>query len=95
MLRYLLILALIAIVARAFWRIVDGVVEGMRGAPTPSGRTPVAGVPMERDPVCGTFVVRERAITLGTGDHRVYFCSAVCRDKYRAPRHGSGQARQA
>jgi YHS domain-containing protein len=84
MLRYLLILVLIAIVARAFWRIVDGVVDGMRGGPPPSGRTPVAGVPMERDPVCGTFVVRERALTLGTGDRRVYFCSAVCRDKYRA-----------
>jgi hypothetical protein len=84
MLRYLLILVLIAIVARAFWRIVDGVVDGMRGGPPPSGRTPVAGVPMERDPVCGTFVVRERALTLGTGDHRVYFCSAVCRDEYRA-----------
>jgi hypothetical protein len=84
MLRYLLILVLIAIVARAFWRIVDGVVDGMRSGPPPSGRTPGAGVPMERDPVCGTFVVRERAITLGTGDHRVYFCSAVCRDKYRA-----------
>jgi len=86
MLRYLLILVLIAFVARAFWRIVDGVVEGMRigPPPSPSGRSPVAGVPMERDPVCGTFVVRERAITLGTGDRRVYFCSAVCRDKYRA-----------
>jgi YHS domain-containing protein len=95
MLRYLLILVLIAIVARAFWRVVDGVVEGMRGGPAPPGRTRVAGVPMERDPVCGTFVVRERAITLGSGDRRVYFCSAVCRDKYEAPRHGSGQARQA
>jgi YHS domain-containing protein len=84
MLRYLLILVLIAIVARAFWRIVDGVVEGMRGGPRPSGPTPVAGVQMERDPVCGTFVVRERALTLGTGDRRVYFCSAVCRDEYRA-----------
>jgi YHS domain-containing protein len=91
MLRYLLLLILVAIVARAFWRIVDGVVEGMRG-PAPAGRTPVAGVQMERDPVCGTFVVRERAITLGSGDRRLYFCSAGCRDKYRAPRPGSGQA---
>ena len=92
MLRYLLILVLITIVARAFWRVVDGVIEGMRGGPAPPGQTPVAGVPMERDPVCGTFVVRERAVTLEAGDRRVYFCSAVCRDKYRAPRRGSGQA---
>jgi len=40
--------------------------------------------PMERDPVCGTFVIRERAVTIGSGDRRVYFCSDVCRDKYRA-----------
>jgi hypothetical protein len=83
MLRYLLLLILVAIVARAFWRIVDGVVEGMRG-PAPVGRTPAAGVQMERDPVCGTFVVRERAVTLGSGDRRLYFCSAGCRDKYQA-----------
>ena len=43
MLRYLLLLILVAIVARAFWRVVDGVAEGMRGA-APTGRTPVAGV---------------------------------------------------
>ena len=92
MLRYLLILVLITIVARAFWRVLDGVIEGMRSGPAPPGRTPVAGVQMERDPVCGTFVVRERAVTLGSGEHRVYFCSAVCRDKYQAPRHGSRQA---
>jgi hypothetical protein len=103
MLRYFLILVLIAFLARAFWRVFDGIVEGIRGGPMPSGRTPVPGVPMERDPVCGTFVLRERAIALGAGDQRVYFCSAVCRDKYQAPRrgsgqaprHGSGQARQA
>jgi hypothetical protein len=83
MLRYLLLLVLIAIVARAFWKIVDGVMEGMRGAP-PSRKAPVPGVPMERDPVCGTFVVRERAISLGAGDRRVYFCSVRCRDTYQA-----------
>lgn len=82
MLRYILLVILIAIVARAFWRVVDGVVDGMR--PSPPAGTPAAGVPMERDPVCGTFVVRARAVSLGSGDHRVYFCSAVCRDKYRA-----------
>jgi YHS domain-containing protein len=90
MLRYLLLLILFAIVARAFWRIVDGVLEGMRGAPPHAGRaatsaTPATpGVPMARDPVCGTFVVRDRAITIGAGDRRLYFCSAACRDKYQA-----------
>ncbi len=86
MLRYLLLLILFAIVARAFWRVVDGVLEGMRGAPPQAGRaaTPAPGVSMARDPVCGTFVVRDRAITIGAGDRRLYFCSVACRDKYQA-----------
>ena len=83
MLRYILILALIVIVGRAVWRIVDGVIDGLRDRPrTP--RAPAAGVPMERDPVCGTFIVRERAVTLAAGQRQLYFCSVRCRDKYRA-----------
>jgi YHS domain-containing protein len=39
---------------------------------------------MERDPICGTYVLPNRAITLDDGSHRVFFCSAACRDKYRA-----------
>jgi YHS domain-containing protein len=38
---------------------------------------------MARDPVCGTFVVRERALWLGDGKARVFFCSDACRDAYR------------
>jgi YHS domain-containing protein len=41
---------------------------------------------MARDPVCGTFVLPERALTLVDGRSRVFFCSDVCRDKYRAGR---------
>ena len=50
---------------------------GRRGAPS-------ASVHMERDPVCGTFVVPERAVALDDGSRRVYFCSSACRDSYRA-----------
>jgi len=81
MLRLILLLVLIVVVARAFWRIVDGVIEGLSGrAPA----TPTHAAQMARDPVCGTFVVRDRALSLGDGSTRVYFCSAACRDKYRA-----------
>jgi hypothetical protein len=83
MLRYILILILVAIVARAFWRIVDGVIEGIRG-PSRTPQQPPAGVAMARDPVCGTFVVRDRAVSLSDGARQLYFCSASCRDKYRA-----------
>ena len=82
MLRFVLILILIVFVARAFWRIVDGVLEGLGGC----GRTrvPQRGVQMVRDPVCGTFIVPDQAIAIVDGSRRVFFCSTGCRDKYRA-----------
>ena len=82
MLRLALVLILIVAVARAFWRIVDGIVEGISGRPR-AGRSPSGGR-MVRDPVCGTFVLPDRAVMLDVGSHRVWFCSAACRDKYRA-----------
>jgi YHS domain-containing protein len=82
MLRYVLLLALIVLIARAFWRVVDGVTEGLRGSGQGSRRS--SAVPMQRDPVCGTFVVPDRAVTLAIGRRQLYFCSSACRDKYRA-----------
>ena len=85
MARFILLLILVLIVGRAFWRLVDGVVEGATGR-RPSGRTPQPSVHMVRDPVCGTFVVPERAIMLANGRDQLYFCSAGCRDRYQARR---------
>jgi len=82
MLRLVLLLILILFVARAFWRVVDGIIEGLSG-PRRS-HTPQRGSAMERDPVCGTFVLPERAVTLAEGSRRLFFCSPACRDKYRA-----------
>ena len=42
---------------------------------------PAEGV---RDPVCGTFLLPDRALMLSDGRTRVFFCSDACRDKYRA-----------
>lgn len=81
-LRLVLIVILVTIAARLFWRVVDSFVEGLSGGN--SGRRDVSGVPMVRDPVCGTFVLPDRAVTLVDGRSRVYFCSEACRDKYRA-----------
>jgi len=83
MVRLVLLLVLIMFVARAFWRLVDGVVEGVTGRP-PTSRTPIQGVHMVRDPVCGTFVVPARALVINDGRRQVFFCSVACRDKYRA-----------
>jgi YHS domain-containing protein len=82
MLRFVLLLVLIVLVARGFWRMVDGIVEGVTGRR--STHVPSRGVQMVRDPVCGTFVLPERAVTLSGGRQRVFFCSTTCRDKYRA-----------
>jgi YHS domain-containing protein len=89
MARFLLLLILSVVVARVFWRVVDGVVEGLTGRPGSAGRSRSMGVPgrgvqMVRDPVCGTFVVPDRAVTLTVGRQRLYFCSDSCCDKYRA-----------
>ena len=83
MARFVLLLVLLIFVARIFWRIVDSFIEGVSGHPR-HPRVPERGVPMARDPVCGTFVLPERAVTLVDGRTRLYFCSDTCRDKYRA-----------
>ena len=83
MLRLVLFLLLAVLVARAFWRLVDGIVEGATGGRR-SPNTPVRGVHMERDPICGTYVVPNRAVTLAGRTGPVFFCSAACRDEYRA-----------
>jgi uncharacterized protein len=84
LLRPILFLILAIIVARAFWRLFDGIVAGVSGRPTggPS-RMPQQGVQMVRDPVCGTFVLPDPARMITDGGSRVFFCSDACRDKYR------------
>ena len=84
MFRLVLFLALSVFVARTFWKIVDALIEGATGR---SSRGPAAKrVEMARDPVCGTFVVPDRAVVLADGRARVFFCSESCRDTYRARR---------
>jgi len=83
MLRFILLLILFVFVARAFWRVVDGIIEGLTGVP----RTPARhsrGIAMVRDPVCGTFVLPDRAVSVSVGRQQLFFCSTACRDKYRA-----------
>jgi len=65
-------------------RLWTGVMEGLNGAPSGRGNVPARGVQMVRDPVCGTFVVPDRAVALSVGREHIYFCSVSCRDKYRA-----------
>ena len=89
MLRVILEFILILFVARAFWRIVDGLIQGLSGRAT---SVPDRGAHMVRDPVCGTFVLPDRAVTLTAGRQQVFFCSAACRDAYRTRGGSAGTA---
>src|ERR687887_178536 len=68
MARIILLLVLFSVLARIFWRSVDAFIEGAGGR-SPSDRVRGAGrgAPMVRDPVCGTFVLPDRAVTLVDG----------------------------
>ncbi|HUO32535.1 MAG TPA: hypothetical protein VMU80_25205 [Bryobacteraceae bacterium] len=42
------------------------------------------GGELKKDPVCGTYVSEDTAVTKRINGQTVHFCSAACRDKYRA-----------
>jgi len=72
-------------IARAAWKLIQGFMEGYAGpASPPRGDRSVPSVHMSRDPVCGTFVIPNPALVIREGSRQVFFCSAACRDKYRA-----------
>lgn len=86
MLRLILYAVVLFLFARAVIRLWRGISEGMSGALPRGTAVPQRGVRMARDPVCGTFVIREKALTLSVDREQLYFCSDTCRDKYRTGR---------
>ena len=84
LLRFVLEIVLVIVIARAFWRLVDGIILGLTGRGPGTAAPPQRGVQMVRDPVCGTFVVPDQAFMVADGARRLYFCSSRCRDQYRA-----------
>ena len=80
MIRLLVVTILVLVVARAFWRVVDGILDGVRS----SDRGATSAVKLTRDPVCGTYIAPRTALSLGAGGTTHYFCSEECRAKYRA-----------
>jgi YHS domain-containing protein len=84
LLRGLLLFILIWVIARAFWRFVDGVVHGATGSYVRGGGsrgTPVS-VKMAPCPTCGTYVVPGKAISATSQGRTLYFCSDTCRTQY-------------
>jgi hypothetical protein len=84
--RFLLLLALFVVVARTLWRFVDAIVRGASGPAPQAGRRsgPPASVKMSQCPVCGTYVVPGKAISLVSGGSPIYFDSEKCRAEYQS-----------
>jgi YHS domain-containing protein len=55
-----------------------------RSAPPPSQPPVFAGGELKKDPVCGTYVSTSASVTRKVNGEVLHFCSAECRDKYRA-----------
>lgn len=85
MLRIILLAILVILVARAFWRLVDGIFAASGSTQTPRGDAEPA-VKLVRDPVCGTYVAPRRALSLTSGGSTHYFCSERCRAEFGSSR---------
>ena len=81
MIRFLLLAILLLLIARAFWRLMDGIIEAAGGRSRRGGGSAPA-VKLVRDPVCGTYVAPSNALSLSAGGTTHYFCSEDCRRKF-------------
>jgi YHS domain-containing protein len=79
--KYILLAIVLLLIARAFWRLMDGIIEAAGG--TRKGRPPSPSVKLVRDPVCGTFVTPRDSLSLAARGATHYFCSAECREQFR------------
>jgi len=92
--RFILLFVLFLVIARTFWRFIDAVLRGVAGSPAAgggrSGRFDSAqgkaqsAVKMSQCPVCGTYVVPGKAISIVSGGSPVYFDSEKCRAEYQS-----------
>jgi YHS domain-containing protein len=95
MIGWVLRLLLFLIVVRLVWRFLAGVMDGMTAPASKSKGAGAKAVPLVRDPVCGTYIVRERALTIVAGKQTQYFCSETCRDEYARRGFGPPPLREA
>ena len=85
MTRVILFLFLILAAARFIWRLLDSLLRAASGPASPGARGagPPASVKMLPCPVCGTYVVPGKAISVVRSGAPVYFCSEKCRAEYQ------------
>ncbi len=98
LLGWLLRVLLLLLVVRLVVRFLAGVYQGMSGAARRGPIGPTAprradqSVPLAKDPVCGTYVVVERALALRVDGATHYFCSDTCRREFDRGRATSKSA---
>lgn len=78
MLGRLLEIIVLLLVIRAAWRAISGMMTISAGARRTTASGEPRSVKLVRDPVCGTYVSPDSAIS----DGRHYFCSEKCRNEY-------------
>ncbi len=86
MVRALFLFLLLLFLARAIWKLIEGVLRGAIESPSQGRQKDPAApsVKMVQDPVCGTFVVPGKAPSLARAGQTLYFCSDACRENYAA-----------
>jgi len=89
---WILRLLVILLVVRLVLRFVGGLMQGLRGvSPPPRVDARDRAVALVKDPVCGTYLPKEKAIA-GRGTPPVYFCSEACRRAFEQRHSGSRTA---
>jgi YHS domain-containing protein len=83
-LRIFLLVVMVLLAIRAFGRLFRGVTQGARAPGAGSRASSPAPVKMTKDPVCGTFVVPGKALSLSAGGATHWFCSERCRTEFAA-----------
>ncbi|MDA1094554.1 MAG: hypothetical protein O3A25_14960 [Acidobacteria bacterium] len=82
--RFLVVLVL----TRFVWKFLTGLAQG---ATTRPRGVPAKAVSLVRDPACGTYIDRNRAVTLGHGGETHYFCSEDCRADFKQGRRAASK----
>jgi YHS domain-containing protein len=81
--RFLVWSLLLLVVWRALRSLFSGIAQGASSPRPPQAAPPEKGELMVRDPVCGTFVLPSRSVSLRDRSGTHHFCSDRCRQAYQ------------
>jgi hypothetical protein len=84
--RFILLFILFLVIARTLWRFVEAILRAASGTAPQAGTRPgpPSAVKMSQCPVCGTYVVPGKAISIVSGGSPVYFDTEKCRAEYQS-----------